>query len=179
MRTRRDIEEQVEQLLRKHGISGAPVPVDAIAKSEGLPVIEASLKAEVSGALIQSQGMSGIAVNSSHHPNRRRFTVAHELAHFLLAHEGKEDHIDWQFTIIRRDGVSSVASDFQEIEANFFAASLLMPKQLVRDDVSRNVRYNGEPDADQDEIQLLARKYQVSESAMRYRLINLGLLSPL
>jgi Zn-dependent peptidase ImmA (M78 family) len=179
MRTRREIEEQVERLLQKHGINDAPVPIDLIAKSEGLPVIETSLKAEVSGALIQSHGVSGIAVNSSHHPNRRRFTVAHELAHFLLAHEGKEDHIDWQFTIIRRDGVSSEASDFQEIEANFFAASMLMPKQMIREDVSRNVRYNGEPDASEDEIQLLARKYQVSESAMKYRLINLGLLSPL
>lgn len=179
MRTRRDIEEHVEQLLQKHGITKAPVSVDLIAKSEGLPIIESSLKAEVSGALIQSQGISGIAVNSSHHPNRRRFTIAHELAHFLLEHKGQEDHIDWQFTIIRRDGVSSEASDFQEIEANFYAASLLMPKQMIRADVSQNMRYNGEPEASDDEIQLLARKYQVSESAMRYRLINLGLLSPL
>src|SRR5260370_41830664 len=129
MRTRRDIENLVEQLLQKHGISEAPVPVHTIAKSEGLSVVEASLNAEVSGALVRTQGLSGIAVNSSHHPNRRRFTVAHELSHFLLDHKGKEDHIDWQFTIIRRDGVSSEASDFQEIEANFFAASLLMPKK--------------------------------------------------
>jgi Zn-dependent peptidase ImmA (M78 family) len=179
MRSRREIEDCVQQLLRKHHISQPPVPVDAIATAEGLPILETSLAGDVSGALVRSRGLIGIAVNSQHHPNRRRFTIAHELAHFLLNHEGKENHIDWQFTVIRRDGVSSEASDSQEMEANFFAATLLMPKELIRSDLAENLGYNGEPSASESEIQKLARKYQVSDTALRYRLMNLGLLSML
>jgi len=141
--------------------------------------LETSLTGDVSGALVRNKGLSGIAVNNQHHPNRRRFTIAHELAHFLLDHEGKDNHIDWQFTVIRRDGVSSEASDSQEIEANFFAASLLMPKELLRSDLSSRLGYNSEAGINDAEIQILARKYQVSDTALKYRLMNLGLLSML
>jgi Zn-dependent peptidase ImmA (M78 family) len=160
-------------------VTQPPIPVDAIAKAEGLQILETSLAGDVSGALVRSEGLSGIAVNNQHHPNRRRFTIAHELAHFSLKHEGKDNHIDWQFTVIRRDGVSSEASDAQEIEANFFAASLLMPKEMIRSDLASRLGYNTESGVSEAEIQLLARKYQVSDTALKYRLMNLGLLSML
>lgn len=177
MKTRREIEDCIRQLLSKHSISGPPIPVDLIARSEGLQVIETPMKSDVSGALILTEGLSGIAVNNEHHPNRRRFTIAHELGHYLLKHEGKDNHIDWQFTVIRRDGVSSEASDSQEMEANFFAASLLMPKEMIRADFQSRFGFIGEIRADDSDIQELARKYQVSEAAFKYRLMNLGFLS--
>jgi Zn-dependent peptidase ImmA (M78 family) len=169
----------VQQLLRKHHVSQPPIPVDAIARAEGLKILETSLAGDVSGALVRSKGLSGIAVNNQHHPNRRRFTIAHELGHHALNHEGKDNHIDWRFTVIRRDGVSSEASDSQEIEANFFAASLLMPKDLLRSDLASRLGYDAESGISDAEIQILARKYQVSDTALKYRLMNLGLLSML
>lgn len=174
--TRRQIEQQVDALLAELGVNSVPVPVEAIARAKGLPIVETEMEAEVSGALIRSGDLQGIAVNASQAPVRKRFTIAHELAHYLLNHIDK-DHIDWQFTVIRRDGRSSEAEDDQEIAANFFAASLLMPKQILRIDVEAHKRFNGEIQLDDSDVLLLARKYKVSEAAMRYRLQNLGFMS--
>jgi len=174
MQTRSELEQQAQALLDKYQVTSTPVAIDTLARGEGLPIVEMEFRAEVSGALMRG-AVQGIAVNAAHHVHRRRFTIAHELAHYLLEHEG-EDHIDWQFTVIRRDGTSSEATDYQEIEANFFAASLLMPKQMIRADIEQKKRFNGEIGIDDSDIQALARKYLVSEIAMKYRLMNLGLL---
>lgn len=174
--TRRQIEQQVSDLLIEHAIDSIPVPVEAIARAEGLPIVETEMEADVSGALIRGGNLQGIAINASQAPTRKRFTVAHELAHFLLDHVDK-DHVDWQFTVLRRDGRSSEAEDDQEIAANFFAASLLMPKHLLRQDVERQKRFDGEIRFDDSDVLLLAKKYKVSETAMRYRLQNLGYMS--
>jgi Zn-dependent peptidase ImmA (M78 family) len=177
--SKQDVEKKVSELLDRHGITSAPIPVERIAQAEGIPIVEMHFKSEVSGALIRSNGVSGIAVNAAQHQNRKRFTIAHELAHFLFEHKGlDEDHIDWKFTVIRRDGKSSEASDVQEIEANSFAASLLMPVQFLRADLNDQVGFSGEAELDDSQIKSLARKYRVSEMALRYRLANLGLISP-
>lgn len=179
MRSRREIEKLVSQILRKLEINAPPVPVEEIAVAQGLPVIESPFASDVSGALIRTDGLAGIAVNGTQHPNRKRFTIAHELGHYLLEHEGEGDHLDWKFTVLRRDGNSSEANDTQEMEANFFAASLLMPRDCLRRDLSLRASFNGEAELQQDDILVLAKKYQVSEKAMSYRLINLGLISPI
>lgn len=178
MRTRGEIEQRITLLLAQHGVIEPPVPVRKIAEDEGLPVLESSIPGEISGALVRSNGMAAIAVNVDHHPNRRRFTIGHELAHHFLNHEGEREHLDWQFTVLRRDGKSSEATDEVEIEANFFAASLLMPKEFVRKDVAQLARFNGEAALSDDDIQSLARRYEVSKLAMTYRLISLGLIDP-
>jgi Zn-dependent peptidase ImmA (M78 family) len=179
MSTRREIEETVSGLLMKHQIFGSPVPVERIATDEGLPIIEHALPGDVSGALISSKGVSAIAVNSANHMNRRRFTIAHELAHAKLGHKGDHDHIDWTFTVLRRDGKSSEATDVQEIEANTFAADLLIPREFLLKDLKLLVKSNGEIELSNVQLLALARKYQVSETAMKFRLINLGLISPI
>jgi Zn-dependent peptidase ImmA (M78 family) len=177
MRTRREIEEKVAELLSKHGVGEAPVRVDLLARAEGLQIVESAFDGDVSGALLRSSGVTGIAVNAKQHPNRKRFTIAHELAHYLLAHT-TEDHIDWQFSILRRDEKSSDASDSREIEANTFAANLLMPKDFLRADLGRYTNFRGEVELDDAARQALARRYMVSEMAMTFRLINLGFLAP-
>lgn len=172
---RLDIEKLVALLLEKHSVTEPPVPVERIAKAEGLPIIETAYGGDVSGALIRANGVVGIAVNATHHPNRRRFTVAHELAHFRLKHEG--EHVDRDFTVLRRDGKSSEANDSLEIEANAYAACLLMPRDFLLRDLRLN--FNGEFDFSEEHLAAIARRYRVSTTALNYRLINLGLLSPL
>ena len=173
--TRPQIELEVNALLDKHNITFAPVPVELIARVEALPIIEIDMDDDISGALIRSGDLKGIVVNASQALVRKRFTIAHELAHYILKHVDK-DHLDWQFTVIRRDGRSSEAEDFQEIAANFFAASLLMPKQFLREDLEQSKRFNGEFRIEETDIELLSHKYKVSEVAMRYRLQNLGFM---
>jgi Zn-dependent peptidase ImmA (M78 family) len=178
MSTRGEIQQRVAELLRKHQVQGPPVPVRNIAVAEGLQVLESSSQGDISGALIRASGVTVIAVNASHHINRQRFTIGHEMAHHFLQHKGERDHLDWNFTVMRRDTRSSEATDAQEIEANFFAANLLMPKEFVRRDVAQLARFNGEAALDEAAIRSLARKYQVSESAMTFRLVSLGLIDP-
>jgi Zn-dependent peptidase ImmA (M78 family) len=174
MRNRLEIEKSVAILLEKHSVTEPPVPVERIAGAEGLPIIETVYGGDVSGALIRSNGLVGIAVNASHHPNRRRFTVAHELAHFKLRHEG--EHVDRDFTVLRRDDRSSEANDSLEIEANAYAACLLMPREFLLRDLRAN--FNGDFDFSEQYLAIIAKKYKVSTSALNYRLINLGLISP-
>lgn len=175
---RAEIETLVHDLLAANGIVGPQIPVEALARSKSLLIVEHVMQSDVSGALVNlGKNLYGIAVNSAHVPVRKRFTVAHELGHFLLEHIPEADHLDWGFTVIRRDGRSSDANDLQEIEANFFAASLLMPKHMVRADVESKRGFHGEVEIDEAEIMRLAKRYGVSKMAMQYRLMNLGLLS--
>jgi len=167
----------VYDLLVEHSAEDSvPVPVEKIAREKGLPVIETTMNADVSGALIRSNNLQGIAVNAAQSPVRKRFTVAHELGHFLLEHVDR-DHVDWEFTVIRRDGLSSEAQDDQEIAANFFAANLLMPRHILRKDVENYKGFDGEIRLDDTDILILARRYRVSEAAMRFRLQGLGFVS--
>jgi len=66
----------------------------------------------------------------------------------------------------------------QEIEANAFAACLLMPRDFITADLKRYTDFRGELVLDEGARQLLARKYMVSDIAMTYRLINLGFIPP-
>src|ERR1700733_14736484 len=167
MRTRREIESRVSDLLVKHAIISPAVDVEGIARAEGVTIIEHPFPGDVSGALIRNELGSAIAVNASQHSNRVRFTIAHELAHFLFNHTGdNEDHVDWDFSIIRRDRKSSEASDTREIEANMFAANLLMPRQFLDKDVALLVSADGKVQLPDDRVRSLASRYRVSEAAM-------------
>jgi len=64
-----------------------------------------------------------------------------------------------------------MASDLEEIEANAFAATLLMPEQMIRDYLSRL------PPARRREPDALARIFKVNTPALNFSLINLGLTS--
>ena len=178
MATRTEIEQNVAALLSKHRVEGPPIPVRDIATAEGLHIIESSINGDISGALVRDDNLAAIAVNINHHPNRQRFTIGHELAHYLLEHEGEREHVDWQFTVLRRDGKSSEATDSREVEANYYAASLLMPRDFVRADVALLARFNGEVALGEAEIRSLAIRYGVSALAMTYRLVSLGLIDP-
>lgn len=80
--------------------------------------------------------------------------------------------MDRDFRLHWRNSNSSKGIDWEEIEANRFAASLLMPESLLRGDLARFMQL------DLKAIQKLADLYHVSRTAMQYRLINLGILPP-
>ena len=88
---------------------------------------------------------------------RQRFTIAHEIGHFLL-HTDEDVHIDEKRPIGRRDDLSSQAVDACEIEANQFAAELLMPESLVREFV-RNLGSNHPETSVEEAIEELARAF--------------------
>jgi Zn-dependent peptidase ImmA (M78 family) len=163
---------EVERLLNNSGVSKAPVPVQRIARDLNIDVRFSPTREDVSGALVVKSGAAFIAVNDTHHENRQRFTIAHEIGHFCLHNPKEGVHFDEDFLVYGRNGKSSLASDPQEIEANQFAAELLMPQQFLMTD------FSSMKGALEDIVMRLAKKYKVSPQAMEYRLANLGLLVP-
>ena len=171
---RRQIESVVEQLLKQAGISSPPIPVEKLAENRGAEIryvpFEGSSE-DVSGMLYQDAGKTIIGVNLHHRSSRQRFTIAHELGHLCL-HAVDRLYLDRDFRVTWRNGVSSLATDMSEIEANEFAADLLMPGSMLRRDLDgRSVDYE-----EDDVLRGLADRYNVSLQAMVFRLTNLGLI---
>ena len=164
-----EIRHRVDNLLRQNRVTKPPVPVERIAERLRLDIRYAPLNGELSGALIRNEGEVYIGVNSLQSKSRKRFTIAHELGHFVL-HEGI--HVDRDFRINWRDGNSSKAVNPEEMEANRFAAELLMPTDLLVRDIESLRR------VDRPALELLAKRYQVSSHAMRIRLGNFGFNLP-
>ncbi len=170
---RKLISSTVEALLNELEIENPLVDVKEIAEKKGALVVEEPLKDEdFSGFLYRSSDSPPvIGVNSLHHPNRKRFTIAHELGHMLL-HPKTGVHLD-KVMIQMRDSKSAEGSDHDEIEANRFAAELLMPAAFLE----RDIRSMGKIHADDETaIDSLAKRYGVSKQSMAIRLSGIGLV---
>ena len=164
-------ESEATRLLAETAHSGPPINVEAIASHLRVQVVEEKLDRSVSGMLYRDGQHVVIGVNSAHSVRRRRFTIAHEIGHLVL-HKGRPlvlDHVRVNF----RDANSSTASDLEEIQANAFAAELLMPREHVIDATKRLLEDRTITEA--AVIESLAQCFDVSDQAMEYRLINLGL----
>ena len=157
-------------LLEEHAIETIPVPIERIARSRGIRVEYAPLDDELSGLAHIRDDVPIIGVNSLHAPNRQRFTLAHELAHILLHRDELERAVHVDRGSLRRDALSAEGVDPIEIEANAFAAELLMPARLLILELERHP-VDLEDDA---AVAALAKRFRVSDAAMRYRLISIG-----
>lgn len=175
------IERDASRLLREHGISDPPVPVRELAARIGIDVRfqPFSGDSDVSAVLKRGHETAVIGVNSAHPPNRQRFSIAHELGHYYL-HAEEPVFIDFGSRIQKpqsryRNAVSSEASNKEEIDANTFAAALLMPRNMVRREIATVLENDPELDPESVVIEL-AHRFGVSRDAMNFRLLNLGLL---
>jgi len=177
-------EAQAARLLKKAGVTQAPVPVERLARACGAQVRQVPFEGNLSGLLYRESEGAIIGVNSLHASTRRRFTIAHELGHLVLEHipmqsqsEGGALHVDRRF--LWRDDRSSKATDPQEIQANAFAAALLMPRDMLKRDFMALRKEMGDFDLEDDEVvRALADRYKVSLQAMLIRLNNLNLIQP-
>jgi Zn-dependent peptidase ImmA (M78 family) len=166
-------DEVARQLLTEYSIEQAPVPVEEVATKQGAEIVRQRSDGPESGFALRVDGRWIIGVNTQTSRLRQRFSIAHELGHLLL-HEGKQ-LIVTSARIDLRNSVSSMGTDAEEIDANRFAAELLMPRDLVMKSVSAIIK---EKQPTRDElVRRLAREFDVSTDAMGYRLINLGILT--
>ena len=164
---RKQIERKAWMLLEKYDAASVPVKLSTLADHIGVGlVLETDLEDDVSGLLLVNAGTATIIVNGNHHPHRQRFTIAHELGHLQLHALAKQEvlFVDKAFY---RNGHSSKGIDQQEIEANAFAAALLMPEKLI----SAELPQTRISDLD---ILRLATRFRVSEQAMALRLARLN-----
>ena len=174
MRNQSKPEKKAAQLLQELEIQELPVPVDEIATVLGAEVTYEPFDGEVSGMLVRDDGGGRplIGINSKHASTRQRFSMAHEIAH-LVMHKGKPMFVDRFVRVNYRNG----ESDWDEVEANAFAAELLMPRNLVADAVDRALAKQQWLTPDQLAHQL-AKVFHVSSEAMSYRLQNLEVVDP-
>ena len=161
-------------MLRKADVGRPPVPVEQLASRLGVQLRYEPFDGELSGMLSQEDGQITVGVNALHPRSRQRFTVAHELGHLMLHGQHVRVHVDRHFRVLqRRDGRSSQAVDPIEIEANAFAAELLMPAGMLKDDL---VKLDALDYEDEELVRQLADDYGVSLQAMIFRLTNLGFI---
>ncbi len=155
-----DPEEGARQATDAAGESGLPIDVHAIARQLGVAVFARPFPDALSGFFVRHGNGGVIGVNATNSLVRRRFSVAHELGHFVLPH-GAEHFVSYGTPVSEGDPPNY---DWRkEREANQFAAELLMPAEQVRSL------------AGSLSISRLAKRFDVSQAAMAYRLASLKL----
>ena len=163
-------------LLNELQITGPKVDIYQIVQEKGLSVrhnYDNDNDRSISGFLLMGLTQPIIGVNGNHSETRQRFTIAHELGHFLLHRYDAENlHVDYTFRVKLRDDLSSQGTDIEEREANYFAAELLMPVDFLERDL-RNIQTIDFVSEDDEFIKELADNYGVSRQAMIFRLANL------
>lgn len=169
---KRVTENYIEKLIVSNKITKAPVIFEDIVGDYPITIRKYNLNDEVSGILvIDENGNATIGFNPKESPYRIRFSIAHELGHYFL-HSNNSKGIFMDKLMFRKNiKLYNRREEQVEIEANYFAANLLMPKQILINEINQ-LDYL---DDDEDNIKKLADKFQVSVSAMTFRLINLGL----
>jgi Zn-dependent peptidase ImmA (M78 family) len=160
------IQRDVDALLSRYNVVEPPVDIVRIAESQGAEISYEHLEDDLCGFFVSGKTNLIIGINKWHHVNRQRFTIAHELGHSIL-HDFDDVHIDRGFKF--RSSVSAKAIDVEEIEANTFAAWVLIPERMLLSDI----RSTGIDLQDDSRIQELAKRYAVSQQSMSFRLLNL------
>lgn len=166
-------ETSARRLLAEVGVQASPIDLTAITRYLGVAVTTEPLQDNVSGMLLRRDGLAVIAINSSHPDRRRRFTEAHEIGHFML-HKGI--YIDRDTRINQRSTRSSSGLDQDEVQANAFAAELLMPMDLLIREF--NVQARKQRASATAIVTMLADRFLVSRQAMEIRLSSVGALTP-
>ena len=169
----RKAERKAQELLEEFSITELPVPVESIAEKLGVTLSFEPFdgKDDVSGMLYRDEKRTVIGINSFHSKTRQRFSIAHEIGHLVL-HKGS---LYLDKAVMFRDEISSLATKTDEIQANSFAAEFLMPRTLLKVEISTLLSKSTSITAE-TMIDSLASAFSVSPQAMEFRLKNLGLL---
>lgn len=168
---RQSCELEAEKLLRAANIDSWPVRVDRLAKEQGIKVRYEPLDDELSGMCFFKDGVPVVGVNARHAPNRQRFTIAHEFGHIVMHADILQNgaHVDKTITMLRRDPDSAQGVVEIEIQANQFAAAILMPDYLIRKYIEQNNLDYGHLQ-DEDVIGDMAKAFKVSSTALAIRM---------
>ena len=151
------IRQKAEALLKSAGAEHEPIALRDVVSTLNLSLVNTAREPFAGEAALVEVGDShAIELRGKGGDLRRRFSIAHEVGHFVL-HPGR--------LAPERSGMANEAMRFEEREADSFAAELLMPEHMVR----RAALQDG-ADASR-----LADRFEVSEAAMSLRLRRLGL----
>ena len=146
------------QILSDLKISSPPIKLSRVVQHLNYHVSGLDFDDGLSGIQVTFSEECFIAYNKNHHVHRKRFTVAHEIGHSVLGHTS---HIN--------QGRDLNSAEVDKIEADQFAAELLMPLRMVKADIEGGIRSANQ----------LALRYWVSQEAMGRRLMETGLYKKL
>ena len=162
--------ENEMQIVARH-LTSAPVDLEAIFADLGIGYCEKTIRTGESGWIERTGEHFEVVVNASDPAARRRFTAAHELAHYLI-HRDLMDHGARMMRHTDRlygdadDNPNSPFKPHHEVQANKLAAQIIMPAPLIREKFAENPNHVA-----------LAAEFEVSAQAMEIRLKTLRLRS--
>ena len=152
------VREMASKVLAECGITEPPINLKHVVEVKGFVYMEVdTFPDNVSALFIAKGGQNYALVNAKHHPNRQRFSLAHELGHIILQHKGVdlEEDVSTIDTPPENSG-DSRRRDPREKEADIFASALLIPLGMLKKEHSKK-------DAD---IEKMAKVFGVSQQAM-------------
>lgn len=167
-------EKKISEILKTQSLT-YPINIIQIAADNGIKVFTSVMNENTSGMIlispttINNYGTNKlILVNYNDCDARQRFSIAHELAHYFLHYKDT--------TYFANRSINGVSSK-EEKEADRFAAELLMPTKLVRQEFYNYKNNCSSKNITRDMIiNNIKNKFLVSYDASRIRLERLGLL---
>ncbi|CDZ60115.1 Ribosomal protein L22 [Neorhizobium galegae bv. orientalis] len=156
------IPAEQREIVNSH-LTDIPVKLGALARALGVEVTAATLSPGISGEIRRiangdGEGVYQIRINRHEKKERQRFTLAHEIAHFLLHRDKIGDGL-YDDVLYR-----SKLSNHLEYEANRLAAEIVMPAAAVKD-ISKDAQY-----IDDEKVEEISNLFGVSKEAMTIRL---------
>lgn len=168
------IEQKATNLLESYNLMSAPIKINKLIKKIGVSLTEVNLGDGISGVLVVENGKARIGYNGDC-KTRNRFTIAHELGHYFLHTNNENELFVDNVKVMYRKQAASRIEKMQEIQANSFAAALLMPQMLLKKKI-HELKDDLFLFTDEEIIDSLSKTFKVSSTAMTYRLINLKLI---
>ena len=159
------IDEEQAEIVHRY-MNDLPVKLGALARDLGISVKLSTLKPGISGHIRrEGEDLYVIRINRHEARERQRFTLAHEISHYLLHRDVIDKFGEIEDNILYRSG----ASEQKEYEANRLAADLVMPHKAVQ-----SVLEAMKPLASEEVIDQMAETFQVSKAAMEVRLSTIA-----
>lgn len=159
--------EESQKILSDFGADSPPIPLDDIVATYGLKILYSDFSVlpygnEIAGFI--NLDTKTIYVNKDDPPNRQRFTIAHELGHYILHPEFIKD--DTKYSVLLRQILTNKNYAPEEKEANCFAANLLVPDEMLR-------KYEDKPNS------IISTLFAVSEDVIKFSKMRNNLRFPL
>jgi len=156
------------KVLEENFITSWPVPVEELIEFQGLGLILSEFTdGEISGVIDLNKKY--LYINSSDSSQRQRFTIAHELGHWIL--HRPELAANEEIAVLYRRPLGTVENNVLEQEANCFAANLLVPEVMLR----RAIKQVNDKSGNEASDAHLAKIFNVSRSVIGYRKKFLGI----
>ncbi len=165
------MKKQIKEILTKYNLYKAPVDIVKLAENLGLTIFQ--LELDFDGAILSNKDgfdidgnryNKAILININQAPTRKRFTIAHELAHWITAKDDEKENL-----YAHRD--DNLTGYNYEPRINDIASELLMPYELIKEELSNTDYKHG---LSPSIIYKIAEKFNVSYAAAQVRLEKFG-----